>query len=237
MVVRDVAPDALLRRSRAPPRHAPITRGAQRSLEEAVRAVDDPAGVGWDAGNVLAETATGPSLLGRLFGWTLRSGRALLERSERPARPAAARDPLCDTCNGGSTALAVMEPRSVRLGTHRLAAILRIVNEGDLGALRMTDVVGCHGETVQDLVNLYRACRLRTYGGQSRFEESNAREMVQSIRQHGYVSDAAAARATGDIGSFYKDEIGPIETVLGREDPLFDSDPRVRDFVGTPRGR
>lgn len=80
-------------------------------------------------------------------------------------------------------------------GTHRFAALIAIVESGNLGAIKLTDVIGVNGETVEYLYNEYKQERIQTTN--IHFDPRVARPLIALLRQHGYVTDLKQAQELG----------------------------------------
>ncbi len=107
--------------------------------------------------------------------------------------------------------------RDLQGSTHRFTALMHIVESGDMGALRLGDVVGARGETVGQLYELWRRGEIGAQNAPDCFEPAKARAMVESIRKNGYVTDSAEAQARGLIDPANRGEIHGINILPADE--------------------
>jgi len=98
-------------------------------------------------------------------------------------------DVLWDGAEGGVA-------RDLQGSTHRFTALMHIVESGDMGKLKLSDVAGAQGETVGQLYELWRSGKIGAQNAPDCFEPAKAREIVDSIRKNGYITDESQA---GDL--------------------------------------
>jgi hypothetical protein len=152
---------------------------------------------------------------------------------------------FCHVRNFGSfwrknkTAASAAAPKyRVNHGHHRLAALLHIVESKDLGALKLSDVVGSTGQTVEEVHKLYREGRLLL--GQPGISYDKAKLYVQLIREYGFAINTAEAERRGLIArlvtlgyqaytNFGFGLLDLSETTI--DDPMIDLIPGFRNFV------
>jgi hypothetical protein len=103
--------------------------------------------------------------------------------------------------------------RDLQGSTHRFTALMHIVESGELGALKLTDVVGAGGETVEQLYTMWRRGEIGAQNAPDCFEPDKARAMVQSIRKNGYITDQAKAAEKGLVDPANRGEIHGINVL------------------------
>lgn len=118
-------------------------------------------------------------------------------------------------------------------GTHRFAALMHIMESGELGAVKPTDVVGINGETVRELYDMYKAGIIHTTNGV--FNAGKAKRLVPLIRQHGYITDpekAKSLRLEGRAGRIDDSgyDIHPVNIVFDKEQVPLLNDLQKGDF-------
>jgi hypothetical protein len=130
------------------------------------------------------------------------------------------------------------DPMMIMGGTHRFAALMHIMQSGDLGNIDPAAVVGRNGETIQELFELYQAGHVGAHNAEDCFTPGKARELVESLRQHGYVTDVETAQRTGAQDSMTAERIdsfSPVNLVPYQEgmehEPIQDKLERFLFFV------
>ncbi len=125
--------------------------------------------------------------------------------------------------------------RDLQGSTHRFTALMHIVESGQLGKLKLSDVVGAQGETVAELYTLWRRGEIGAQNAPDCFDPAKARDMAESIRQHGYISSREQALAAGLIDPANRDEIHAINVLpseqSGETTPIHQKVIGWQDFV------
>ena len=103
--------------------------------------------------------------------------------------------------------------RDLQGSTHRFTALMHIVESGQLGKLKLSDVVGAQGETVADLYGMWRRGEIGAQNAPDCFEPAKARAMVKSIRDNGYITDQAQATKAGLVDPANRGEIHGINVL------------------------
>ena len=101
-------------------------------------------------------------------------------------------------------------------GHHRFAALMHIVESGDLGNVDLDAVVGRNGESVRELHQMWREGRITSGNNRDHFRVSKAEGIVESMREHGYITDSAdAPDAVTAMGSGRIDDQSGVNLING----------------------
>jgi len=144
------------------------------------------------------------------------------------ARPRQMEEVLFDGAASGPS-------RDLHGSTHRFSALMHIVESGQLGKLKLSDVVGERGETVAQLYELWRKGEIGAQNAPSAFDPDKARGMAESIRKHGYIKTREQALAAKLIDPANRDEIHGIDILMpdksGESVPIHKKLDGWQDFV------